>query len=165
MPLERRPAIAVIGVGNALRGDDGAGPAVLGRLRAECPAGVELCESDGEVTGLLDALSGRRAAIVVDAVCSGAEAGTVHCWRDDAPALAVLRSSTHALGVADALALAEALQRRPHRVTVVAIEARHFAPGEPLSPPVAQAVDPAAAVVRRELAHWLQEVPPCTSSR
>ncbi|MGZ4244637.1 MAG: hydrogenase maturation protease, partial [Solirubrobacteraceae bacterium] len=64
--------VVVIGVGNELRGDDGAGPLVMRRLR---DAGLEVAVCHGG-TELLDLWHGASAAILVDAVATGAPAGT-----------------------------------------------------------------------------------------
>ncbi len=58
----------VIGVGNEFRRDDGAGPAVLARLRGRVPGGVELLVSDGEPARLIEAWAGAALAVIVDAV-------------------------------------------------------------------------------------------------
>ena len=68
----------VIGVGNRMRGDDAAGLVVIDRLTGRLPADVRLVESAGDVTHLLDAWRDASRAIVVDAVVSGEEPGTVH---------------------------------------------------------------------------------------
>jgi hydrogenase maturation protease len=58
----------VIGVGNEFRRDDGAGPAVIARLRGLVPPGVDLVVTDGEPTRLIEAWTGAALAVVVDAV-------------------------------------------------------------------------------------------------
>ena len=63
----------VIGVGNEFRRDDGAGPAVIARLRALQPgdaslSGVTLALSDGEPGRMIDLWEGARLAVVIDAV-------------------------------------------------------------------------------------------------
>jgi hydrogenase maturation protease len=134
--------VILIGVGNAWRGDDGAGLAVARRVRELSPAGVEVREVEGDATALVEAWSGAEGVVVVDAAESGAPPGTVR--RFDArtrplPARS-LRSSTHAFGVADAVELARALDRLPARLDVYAIEGASFAAGERLSPAVERAV-------------------------
>jgi hydrogenase maturation protease len=135
----------VVGVGNALRGDDGVGLAVAARLRERAGADeLAVRELEGEGIGLLDAWSGARAVLIVDSVRSGAAPGTVH--RVDAtgrPLPAELRSSTstHAIGVAEAIELARALGRLPDRLVVYGIEGGRFEAGAELSPDVAAAVD------------------------
>jgi hydrogenase maturation protease len=133
----------VIGVGNAWRGDDAAGLAVARRLRELAPNGMEVREHEGEATGLVEAWTGADHVVVVDAAASGAPAGTL--WRFDAGArplpARVLRSSTHAFGVPDAVELARALGRLPPRIEVCAIEGADFAAGAALTSAVAVAVE------------------------
>lgn len=142
---ERR---VVIGVGNPYRGDDGAGLAVAERARACLPAEVDVLECEQEPTRLLDAWEAAEAAVVVDAVVSGAPPGTVHRYdASDSPLPArVFRSSTHAFGVGDAVELARTLGRLPSRIVVYGVEGANFEAGAALSPPVLAAVDD---VVRR----------------
>jgi hydrogenase maturation protease len=143
----------VIGVGNALRGDDAVGLAVAGRLRGLVPAGVEVLEVEQEPSRLLDAWDEAELALVIDAAQSGAEPGSVHRYdasADRVPAR-VFRSSTHAFGVGDAVELGRALGRLPARVVVFGIEGAGFAAGSGLSEPVAGKVDDVAEAVLAEL--------------
>jgi hydrogenase maturation protease len=132
----------VIGVGNAWRGDDGAGLAVARRLRELSPAGVEVRELEGDATALVDTWSGAERVVVIDAAESGAPPGTVQRFDARLQPLPVrsLRSSTHAFGVSDAVELARALGRLPDRLDVYAIEGASFTAGEHLSPAVGRAV-------------------------
>jgi hydrogenase maturation protease len=136
----------VIGLGNAFRGDDGAGLAVARGLGGD----PRVIVHEGEPIDLLDAWEGADEAIVVDAARSGAAPGTVHRL-DGLAAPAGLGGSTHLLGLADTLALARALGRAPARVTVYAIEGERFDAGEALSPAVAAAVERVAAELARRL--------------
>ena len=137
----------VIGVGNAWRGDDGAGLAVARRLLELAPAGVEVLEVEGEATALMDAWNGDDRVVVVDAAQSGAAAGTVRRFDARAAPLPVrfLRSSTHAFGVADAIELARALGRLPAALEVYAIEGATFVAGDRLTPSVERAAEELAA--------------------
>jgi hydrogenase maturation protease len=156
------PRRVVLGVGNADRGDDGAGLAVAARLAGRVPAGVAVVACEQEPTRLLDALAGASSALVVDAVVSGAEPGTLHRFdAGDGPLpVRVFRSSTHALGVGEAVELARALGRLPARTLVLGIEGGAFEAGSGLSAAVRAAVERAADVVLAEL-----EEEPCTSGR
>jgi hydrogenase maturation protease len=145
-------ARVVIGVGNRWRGDDGAGLEVARRLEAAAPPGTRVLRHEGDGARLLELWEGARDVVLVDAARSGVAAGTLH--RFDAcgaplPA-ALLRSSTHAFGVAEAIELARALGRLPLRLEVDAIEGVNFAAGEPLSPEVAEAVAALARSLARE---------------
>jgi hydrogenase maturation protease len=138
----------VIGVGNEFRRDDGAGPAVVGRLRDLAPPGVDLVVTDGEPTRLMEAWTGAALAIVVDAVrAEPAQPGRVHRFVVDRPGASVRTASSHGLGLDDAISLSVALDRMPGRLIVHAIEASDLAQGLGLTPAVAAAVGPVASAI------------------
>ena len=146
--------VLVIGVGNELRGDDGASVEVIRRLREPAgQAGIEVGEQLHEPTELLDAWQGRDAVVLVDTMSSGARPGTIR--RFDAssePLPARLRgsASTHAFGLVEAIELARTLDRLPRQLIVFAVEGQTFEAGTALSDEV-QAVAPAlACAVLRE---------------
>jgi hydrogenase maturation protease len=137
--VELAPSVVVVGVGNALRGDDAAGLEVVRRMRELLDksrtgeqAQIAVLEHEREPLGLIDQWEGAAAVVLVDAIQSGAQPGTIH--RIDAsaaPIPAELRgfSSTHAVGVADAIELARALGRLPARVIVYGVEGVRFNAG------------------------------------
>ena len=156
-------AVVVIGIGNEFRRDDGAGPAVVARLRDLVPPGVQFMVTDGEPTRLIEAWTGAALAIVVDAVRvqppypGPARPGTVHRFVVDAPGAGTGRAaSSHGLGLDDAIRLAIALDRMPARLIVHAIEAADLTQGPGLTPPVAAAVGAVAAAVLDDLGPYLQ---------
>jgi hydrogenase maturation protease len=147
------PRVVVIGVGNSYRGDDEAGLAVAQRLRARLH-GVEVVESDGEPTRLLDAWTGARLAIVVDAVHShDAPPGHVHRFDVGPEGLALTESlpSTHGMGPGDAIALGRALGRLPERLLIYGIEGDDFGEGAAITLQVARAIDEVVERVWREV--------------
>jgi hydrogenase maturation protease len=153
--------VVVIGVGNALRHDDAAGLEVVRRLRARAE-GTEIAvyEHEGETLALLDIWEGADAVVLVDAIRTGATPGTIH--RVDATSVPIpvrLRgsSSTHAVGVGEAIELARVLQRLPKRIVLFGLEGRRFDAGRGLSEEVEAITDPLAEAVLREgieLASW-----------
>ena len=148
--------VVVIGVGNAFRSDDGAGLRAVELARPLLPPDVPVIESDGEPARLIDCWRGAEVAIVVDASRSDAEPGFVRraeAGRDPLPD-PLSGGSTHALGIGEAVALAEALGRRPERVIVFAIEGASFDAGEGLT----AAVEAGAAVAAERL---VEEVAVC----
>jgi hydrogenase maturation protease len=144
-----REPVVVIGIGNEFRRDDGAGPAVVGRLRGLVPPGVELVITDGEPTRLIEAWFGRALALVVDAVRSEpSQPGRVHRFVLDRPGVGIARTaSSHGFGLDDAIALAVALDRMPGRLIVHAIEAADLTQGTGLTSAVAEAVGVAVAAI------------------
>jgi hydrogenase maturation protease len=152
----------VIGVGNALRGDDAAGVAVAERLRTRVPEGVGVVACDEEPSRLMEAWEGADRVVLVDSVSSGAESGTLHRFDadDDAIPARTFRSSTHAIGIAETIELARALGRLPRRVRVYGIEGAGFTTGAGLTTAVRSAVD---FLVQDVLADLEEER--CTSAR
>ena len=140
-------------VGNTLRGDDAAGLAVLALLEGTLSDGIRLVGCEGEPVALLDAWDDCDVAVVVDATHSGAEPGTVRRIAAHETRLPdeLTRSSTHVLGVGEAIELARALGKLPPRTIVFGIEGSRFDTGTPLSPEVAAAIEVVAASIRREL--------------
>jgi hydrogenase maturation protease len=148
-----RPVL-VIGLGNELRGDDGAGVEVARRLRGvAAAAGIDVRVQQGEPAGLIDAWSGRKAVLVVDTMRSGAALGTV-CRFDVSrePLPAQLRGfpSTHALSLAEVFELARAMGQLPPRVVVFAIEGQRFQTGAALSDEVQAVIAKVAGMVLDE---------------
>lgn len=143
----------VIGVGNTYRGDDGVGPAVIALLRADPLPGLQLLECDGDCSTLLNAWHKAGTVVLIDAVSSGAPPGTI--YRFDALAQPLPRQvsfqSTHAFGVADALALGRILGQLPASLVLYAIEGKTFAIGAAMCEEVESAIQEVAQMVRRTL--------------
>jgi hydrogenase maturation protease len=163
MSVPRQHRVLVIGVGNRFRGDDGVGEVVAERVRAHLgatdPAGVAVTVLDGEPTRLIDTWADAPLAVVIDAVRSGAEPGTVErididpaaSGGPDLPAASGGSGGTHTAGLAEALALGRALDRLPDRLVVHLVEGAEFGLGPGLSPPVAAVVDTVVAAVLGDL--------------
>lgn len=140
--------VLLIGVGNPDRGDDGAGPIVASRLRLP---EVEVRLARGEATELLQLFSGRDRVYVVDAVVSGQAPGTLHRLDGhDLPGF-MRSTSTHGLGLAEAVELARVLGSLPRELVVLGIEAADLTPGAVLSAPVSEAVDRLLPALEKEL--------------
>lgn len=157
------PSHLLVGVGNRDRGDDGVGPAVVaraaGRLAGRVPP-VHVVEC-ADPTDLVELWDGAELAVVVDAVRSadGEAPGSVTVLRTDpgGPPLpgrpwgGAGSGGSHALGLAEAVALARVLGRLPGHLVVVGVVASGFRPGATLSPAVAAAVESAAGTACRLL--------------
>ena len=131
----------VVGVGDPLRGDDGAGPAVIECLRRRSLPGVRLETHWGEGASLMALWQGHRRVILVDAMVSGAPPGTLRWFGpENLPESGTFPWSTHRFGLAEALQLAAVLGALPEEVQVLGIEGKAFPTGGGLSPEVARAV-------------------------
>lgn len=136
----------IIGIGTHTGGDDAAGLAVARRLRER---GIPALDYSGEVLGLIDLWEGAQSVILIDAMRSGRPAGSVCVFDARQAPLAgeEFPISTHGLGLAATLALAEQLGRLPPRVVIYGIEGRDFAPGDEISPEVLAAAEEVAGQI------------------
>ncbi|WNM23501.1 hydrogenase maturation protease [Demequina capsici] len=161
----RRPDVILIGLGQPDRGDDAVGPAIVARVRARHGDHLTVVTRE-DPTALVQVWDGHRAAVVADAVVSGAPPGAVSVTRAGAadPPLpthaftASGRGGSHAFGVAGAVELARVLGTLPQVVVIVGVEAASFAHG-PMSPQVEDAIDDAVATVEAELTAALRRAP------
>jgi hydrogenase maturation protease len=131
--------VIVIGIGNELRRDDGAGPAVIDELQGRSLEDVTLAVSDGEPSRLIDLWAGEDQAIIVDALpSSSGEPGRVR--ELDSVGGVPSSTSSHALGLGIASRLGGALDRLPATMRIFIIEGGDFGFGVGLCSPVARAV-------------------------
>ncbi|MGD0747909.1 MAG: hydrogenase maturation protease [Acidimicrobiales bacterium] len=157
------PHVVIAAVGNPLRRDDGAGPAVLEQLRGELGDALVLGALASPLD-LLGAWDGAGLAVVVDAVGGDVVPGEVRVVEVDlrdpqgAPTRTAATASSHGLGVSEALRLALALGSMPARVVLVGIGGDDFGEGVGLSPSVSAAVERAAQVVTGLVAEGLAVV-------
>lgn len=145
--------VVVIGIGNELRGDDGAGLEAAKRVRdCELPTSITVHLHEGDAVGLLSLWEGADAALLVDAVRSGAPPGTIH--RLDASHAALpsplRRASTHTLGIAEAIELARTLGTLPPTIRVYGVEGHQFKAGAALTDGIAAALDALVPELRIE---------------
>lgn len=157
MAITQKSDPVVIGVGNSFRGDDAIGLLVIQRLWLLPPEGVQLEECEGEGTRLLDLWKGAGLVIVIDAVCSGRPPGTLHCFdatSQPLPANLFQATSTHNVGVAEAIELGRVLNCLPARLLVYGIEGQQFELGCPPLPEVAAAVEPVLKRLKSDLARF-----------
>ena len=137
----------IVCLGNDLRGDDAAGPLAAARLGERGVAAVVEAPER-----LIDRFDGAGHVVVVDAVRSGAPAGTIH--RLDAVAEPLppelSGASTHLFGLADAIELARVTGRLPASLRVIGVEGRVFEVGAAPSPEVEAAVERVVAELARD---------------
>jgi len=145
--------VILIGVGNPFRKDDGAGPAVAALVRAKSVPGVRILVRTGEGADLIECWGPGDDVIIVDAMRSGGEAGTI--LRIDAKEGAFpvehFKVSSHSFGVAEAVEVARALERLPRSLVVYGIEAAETGDGEGLSGNVDRAVEDCAGRILGEI--------------
>lgn len=148
-----RAWLALIGVGNRFRSDDAAGIEVAARLQTTRPPGIRVLEEEGEPGSLIRSFELMTEVLIVDAVSTGGKPGDLYRFdatHEPLPA-ETFRSSTHALGIGDAIELARELDKLPHRIAVYGIEGESFDAGEGLTPAVEATVSALVAELHAEL--------------
>jgi hydrogenase maturation protease len=143
----------VIGIGNEYRRDDAAGLIVVRRLSESSVGDFTVLEHTGDGAALMEAWKDAETVIVVDAVRSGAEPGTVHRFDSSLqpfPA-STFRGSTHTFSLVEAVELSRTLSQLPPHFIVYGIEGRDFEAGSGLSTEVEKAVPDVADRVLHEV--------------
>jgi hydrogenase maturation protease len=144
--------IVVIGMGNTYRRDDGAGVAVAAALGDLALPNVRVLTGVAEPMSLLEAWSGARVAMVIDAAVAAPSApGRVRrCTLDD---LAVTREGlgSHSVDVRGTHALGQELGQVPDALVVFTVEVADTGHGIGLTPQVARAVPEAVQMVLAEI--------------
>jgi hydrogenase maturation protease len=123
MQSDRIPLL-VLGLGNVLCGDDGAGVIALHRLRRmyELPANVRIVDGGTLGLDLLAIVAAADRVVMIDAVRADAPPGSIVVLEGDEVAPAVYeRLSPHQIGVADLIAGAALVDRYPDDVVIVGV--------------------------------------------
>lgn len=135
--------VVVIGVGNDLRADDGAGRRVAEAIAARDLSSVEVRSQPQLTPELAAVVAGRRLAVFVDANVDVEEV-TVQEVAADPGARSVMAHHGHPGGI---LALVDAVGEQPRRAVLVSLPARDLGLGEQLSAATATAVVEAIELV------------------
>jgi hydrogenase maturation protease len=147
--------ILVLGIGNLLLQDEGAGVLALEEFEKSylVPQGVELLDGGTSGLELLYQLEGRDCLIILDVVKSGQPAGTVVRFEgDEVPALFRQKISPHQLGLSDLLATAQLTGGTPGKLVLLGIEPKDIGTGLEMSEEVEQAMEELVDRLARELA-------------
>jgi hydrogenase maturation protease len=155
--------IAVIGIGQSMRGDDAAGLEAVRRWREIYKESAGRPEVSVEASGLpglnlLDLFTEADSAILVDAVRSSAPPGTIHrLTPTQLSAFAGAAQSAHGWGVAETLALAEELKlpARDVKIRIIGIEACQMELGSGLSQPIQEIMPFICAAIEETLQELL----------
>ena len=145
--------VLLLGLGNPLMSDDGAGQEVLARLESGAAAWgsrVEFVDGGTQGLALLGQFEGRKAVVFLDAIRLGDKAGAVHVlnWTE----LSVLggghAATAHEGSAPQILAALRLLGEVPEHVAMVGIEPAEIKTGLGLSPAVEANVGVAASFAR-----------------
>jgi hydrogenase maturation protease len=149
--------VLVIGIGNTLLRDEGAGVLAVRELEAAAassplPAGVQLVDGGTLGLDLLPLVEEAEALVLIDAIESGSAPGSV-CVLRDAEVEARLggKLSAHQIGVGDLVAVARLRGTLPAHTSLVGIQPAHIEVGLELSGEVAEALPDLVAQARAEV--------------
>jgi hydrogenase maturation protease len=157
----------VLGLGNPLMTDDGAGLAILARLRAgwRIPPQVELVDGGTWGMNLLHLIEAAGQLVLADAIRNGLPAGSlVVMEREELPRYLSHKLSPHQVDLREVLALAELRGTLPLATVAIGIEPAEIELGTTLSPQVEERLEAAAAAVVDRLAAWGHECPPLVAA-
>jgi hydrogenase maturation protease len=154
--------IAVIGIGQSMRGDDAAGMEAVRQWSKKFPETavrpeVEIEANELPGLALLDTLHEIDAAVLVDAVQSGAKPGTIH--RLDETELASFVSdskSAHGWGVAETIRMGRQLAEVNSVIRIIGIEAEQVEIGMGLSKSVQNAMPAICDAIEEEISCLLE---------
>lgn len=151
---EERTPVLVLGLGNVVCTDDGAGIAAIHKLIREYDMAEGVRALDGGTLGLslLPLVDSADQVILVDAINGEGPPGTLLRIEGDEVAPAVYeRLSPHQIGVADLLAGASLLDRYPDRVVILGVVPESIELGLERTPRVEAAIPALVERVVEEL--------------
>lgn len=138
-----RAPIAIIGLGNYLRGDEGVGIHAVEKLRGmPWPDTVEIIDGGTPGVGLLHLIEERRLALIIDCADFGGKPGEIEVFdpdrleRDEKEEI-----SLHATDLLTSLELARRVGRYPQKAMILGIQPKSISPSVSLSPEVLGAID------------------------
>lgn len=147
--------VAILGLGNVLMGDDGAGPYAVATLAAQydLPQGVEALDIGTPGLDLVPHLAGVDVLVLVDTVLSDAPAGTIRVYDREALLSQKIppRLSPHDPAVGQCLAMLEIEGAAPREIVLVGIVPKVSALGPGLCSEVQSAIPAAVARIIAEL--------------
>lgn len=151
--VQNKHSILIIGIGNQYRGDDGVGLRIAQDIKKMSHDHVTVIEQSGEGISLMDSWKDSDTVILIDAVHSCAQPGTIHRFDVHTQTIPAkfFHYSTHAFGVAEAIELARALKQLPQNLIVYGIEGKCFEAGIGLSLEVEKAVEEVMMRVKQDI--------------
>jgi hydrogenase maturation protease len=148
----------LLGFGNVLLGDDGAGVRLLERLQSELGPGVANFVDGGTLSfSLLPYMQGTESLVVIDAANLNATSGSIELFEGgemDRFLATARRRTVHEIGLIDLLDMARLQDCLPARRALLCIQPARIDWSEALSTPVLRALPDAIRVARALLRRW-----------
>lgn len=149
----------IIGIGNEFRGDDAIGLLVARSLKQKLPY-VNIVESNGDITDLLNYFKEYNSIIIIDAAITNDEntIGKVNyiVINKNLPALNIKFYSSHALGVMEAIKIAEQLNLLPDEFHIYGISGTNFNLNQKISERLLEELENVTNLIIKN--HFSQEI-------
>lgn len=147
----------VLGVGSPLMGDDGLGIAVVEMIRERQPDDPAIALLDGGTWGMsvLPLIEAADRLLIIDAIKSGAEPGTlVRLEDDEIPRHLRQKLSPHQIELGEVLAVAHLRSMFPAEAVAIGIEPARIELHEGLSEEVGATVPELIEAIEEQLVAW-----------
>jgi len=144
--------ILVLGIGNLLLSDEGAGIKAVEELqrRYNCSEAVEIIDGGTMGLELLPYFEKRSHVLIIDAVKTGKDPGTI-VKIEDPPAFFSSKTSPHQIGLADVMGVAAITGDMPQHTILFGIEPKNLSTGLSLSAEVSRNLNRLVDMVVAEL--------------
>jgi len=149
--------IVVLGIGNTLMTDDGAGVFAVHALqeRYDFPDGIELIDGGTKGLDLLPYVEGKKKLLFVDAVNLGKSPGTVgELSKEEIPDHFATKISVHQISVPDLIGAGKLLGTLPEEFHLIGIQPESIDTGYGMSPSVQKGFEELLSRVVGKLKEW-----------
>lgn len=138
---EKRPLL--LGIGNILLSDEAIGVRVIEKCEQDRRfAAIDIVDGGTAGMELLDEIADRPLVVIVDAIRSKEEPGTIHLLEDEqVPRLFSQKLSPHQLGLSDVLSALVMTEEFPKKIFLVGVVPESIEPGIGMSESIAGKVD------------------------
>ena len=149
-------SVAVVGIGNNLLTDDGAGIHALALVAQDAADGVTCIDGGTVGLGLLDRLANFDGLVALDAMILGKRPGAVTVLQGEAmdAHLRTQHGSVHEVGLSDLMDALRLCGELPEKRALIGIEPEAMDWGTEPTAAVAAALPEAAALARQLVREW-----------
>lgn len=144
---------ALVCLANPNRGDDAFAWIVADQFIKEGETLFSVIKSSGDITDLLDVFSSHRRVVVLDAM-ETEDLVPIKKWnvKEESLPASLSGTSSHVLGVGEAIELSRALDKIPDELIVIGVKGVNFQLGEELSLAMRSMIPESIAYIRKEFA-------------
>jgi hydrogenase maturation protease len=141
--MTKKAPILVLGIGNILLSDEGAGVKVVYEMqKKQLPPNVELYDGGTAGADLLDVIANREKVIVIDAIEGDYSPGTIvrFALDDLEQAKITWLGSLHDVNIKDTFEMTKLLGCRPKEITCIGVKPASIECGTELTPTIKKAI-------------------------